>query len=134
MLSILISSTFNDMQAERDVIRTRVEPALRKVAAQYGQSVRLLDLRWGVNTANMSEEEASKKVLDVCLDEIDRCDGYMVCLLGNRYGWVPDYSKVDSVQRHGVLMEEPVSVTELEIQYGILQRNQGERSIVFFRD
>lgn len=134
MLSILISSTFNDMQAERDVIRTRVEPALRKVAAQYGQSVRLLDLRWGVNTANMSEEEASQKVLDVCLDEIDRCDGYMVCLLGNRYGWVPDYSKVDSVQRHGVLMEEPVSVTELEIQYGLLQRNQGERAIVFFRD
>ena len=122
------------MQGERDVIRTRVAPALRQVAAEYGQSVRLLDLRWGVNTANMSEEEAAQKVLDVCLDEIDRCEGYMVCLLGNRYGWVPDYERLTAVENRGLYMPEPISVTELEIQYGILQRNQGERSIIFFRD
>ena len=100
MLSILISSTFNDMQGERDVIRTRVTPALQRVAARYGQSVRLLDLRWGVNTAEMGEAEAAQKVLDVCLDEIERCEGYMVCLLGNRYGWVPDYEMLKSRPLH----------------------------------
>ena len=134
MLSILISSTFNDMQAERDVIRARVAPALRRIAARYGQSVRLIDLRWGVNTADMSEEDAARKVLETCLNEIDRCDGYMICLLGNRYGWVPDYSKLTTVQEHGIDMPHPVSVTELEIQYGILQRNTGEKSVIFLRD
>lgn len=134
MLSILISSTFNDMQAERDIIHTVVAPRLRRVAARFGESVRLLDLRWGVNTQAMSEEAAAQKVLDVCLDEIDRCDGYMVCLLGRRYGWVPDYSMVTSVDSHGIRMETPISVTELEIQYGILQRNLGEKAVVFFRD
>lgn len=134
MLSILISSTFNDMQAERDIIHQKVVPRLRKTAAGFGESVRLLDLRWGVNTESMSEETAAQKVLDVCLDEIDRCDGYMVCLLGQRYGWIPDYSKVTSVENHQIRMETPVSVTELEIQYGILQRNQGEKAIIFFRD
>ena len=134
MISILISSTFNDMQAERDVIRSRVAPALRRVAAQYGQSVRLIDLRWGVNTADMSEEAAAQTVLETCLKEIDRCDGYMICLLGNRYGWVPDYSKLTALQDHGIELPHPVSVTELEIQYGILQRNRGEKSIVFLRD
>lgn len=134
MLSLLISSTFNDMQAERDAIRALVAPALRKTAARYGQSVRLIDLRWGVNTAKMDEAEAAQKVLNVCLDEIDRCDGYMICLLGNRYGWVPDYEKLTAVEDHGIHMPQPVSVTELEIQYGILQRNRGEKSVIFLRD
>lgn len=134
MLSIMISSTFNDMQAERDIIHQKVVPRLRRAAAGFGESVRLLDLRWGVNTESMSEEMAAQKVLDVCLDEIDRCDGYMVCLLGQRYGWIPDYSKITSVENHHIRMETPISVTELEIEYGILQRNQGEKAIIFFRD
>ena len=134
MLSILISSTFNDMQAERDVIRSRVAPVLRRIAAQYGQSLRLIDLRWGVNTADMSEEAAAQKVLETCLNEIDRCDGYMICLLGNRYGWVPDYTRLTTLQDHGITLPHPVSVTELEIQYGILQRNKGEKSVIFLRD
>jgi len=134
MLTILVSSTFNDMQAERDAIHTVVAPKIRRIAASYGESVRLLDLRWGVNTEAMSEDAAAGKVLDVCLDEIDRCDGYMVCILGNRYGWVPDYSRVDSLERHGIVLDQPCSVTELEIRYGILERNQGEKAIVFFRD
>lgn len=109
MLSILISSTFNDMQAERDIIHQKVVPRLRRVAAGFGESVRLLDLRWGVNTESMSEETAAQKVLDVCLDEIDRCDGYMVCLLGQRYGWIPDYSKVTSVKNHHIRNPQSVS-------------------------
>ena len=38
----------------------------------------------------METNEGSKKVLEVCLDEIDRCQPPMVVLLGYRYGWIPD--------------------------------------------
>ena len=50
MQKIFISSTFRDMQVERDVIHTIVIPKLRLIAQKYGEDVEVCDLRWGVNT------------------------------------------------------------------------------------
>ena len=45
-----------------------------------------VDLRWGV-----TEEQARRgEVLPICLAEIERCRPYLIGLLGERYGWVPD--------------------------------------------
>lgn len=58
----------------------RVIPELN----EYGESVLLCDLRWGVNTEELDGEEGSKKIVSVCLDEIDLCGPYMLVLLGER--------------------------------------------------
>ena len=86
MKSVFISSTFKDMQAERDMLHERIFPRLRKVIGEYGEDIQELDLRWGVDTANMSEEESGHAVLKVCIDAIDRCKPFFVVLLGERYG------------------------------------------------
>ena len=39
MKTIFVSSTFQDMHYERDIIHDRVTPALNAVARQYGESV-----------------------------------------------------------------------------------------------
>ena len=122
------------MQAERDVLRQRVLPRLQKVASKYGESVRIIDLRWGVNTTAMSEEQATKRIMDVCFEQIDKCNGRMICLIGSRYGWVADYDLADISERYGLKLPSNVSVTELEIQYGILQRKQSQKAMVFFRE
>lgn len=134
MISIFVSSTFGDMQAERDIIRQRVLPRLKKLASKYGESVRIIDLRWGVNTTSLSEEEATRKIMDVCFDQIDKCNGRMICLIGNRYGWVPNYHINEMSTRFGLNLCSNVSATELEIQYGILQRNNPQLAMVFMRD
>lgn len=134
MISIFVSSTFSDMQAERDVLRQRVLPRLQKVASRYGESVRIIDLRWGVNTTAMSEEQATKRIMDVCFEQIDKCNGRMVCLIGNRYGWVPNYDIDEIAKRYGLNLCSNVSATELEIQYGILQREHPQKAMVFMRD
>ena len=72
MKNIFISSTFIDMQAERDLVQERVLPALREEARKYGDNVGVIDLRWGVDTSTLETEEGAAKVLKVCLDEIDR--------------------------------------------------------------
>ena len=72
MKKVFVSSTFQDMQQERDAIHNLVMPSVNKIAKQYGEYIDLLDLRWGVNTSEMNEEEACKKVVDSCLDAIDR--------------------------------------------------------------
>ena len=41
MQKIFISSTFRDMQAERDAIHTTVVPELRRIAQKYGEDVEL---------------------------------------------------------------------------------------------
>ena len=65
--NIFISSTFRDMDAERDVIKYNVLPLLNERYRKYGVEFRVVDLRFGVNTENMTEEDSENAVLDVCL-------------------------------------------------------------------
>ena len=122
------------MQAERDVLRQRVLPRLQKAASEYGESIRMVDLRWGVNTTELSEEQATQKIMDVCFEQIDKCDGRMVCLIGNRYGWIPTYDLSKITRKYPLNLSSNVSATELEIQYGILQRQRPQKALVFLRD
>ena len=98
MKSVFISSTFKDMQSERDWLHEIVFPKLRKIMQEYGEDIQELDLRWGVDTSDMSEEESGHQVLKVCIDAIDRCHPYIIVLLGERYGWIPDFNIVQSLQ------------------------------------
>ena len=98
MKSVFISSTFKDMQSERDWLHEIVFPKLRKIMQEYGEDIQELDLRWGVDTSDMSEEESGHQVLKVCIDAIDRYHPYIIVLLGERYGWIPDFNIVQSLQ------------------------------------
>jgi tetratricopeptide (TPR) repeat protein/GTPase SAR1 family protein len=122
MKSIFISSTFKDMQAERDALALYVLPEISQLAAAHFESVDFIDLRWGVDTSELESEDGAKKVLSVCLDEIDRSNPYMIVLLGERYGWVPERELLlGAVQSKGYpLSEDYKSVTALEIEYGAL--------------
>lgn len=128
---IFVSSTFRDMQTERDILRDVVLPQINEFAAQYGCRVELVDLRWGVDTTGASEEEQSRKVLYTCLDEIDRSRPFFIGILGDRYGWVPPGETLGQIA--GALSDENIaqslasgeyrekSVTALEIEYGALR-------------
>lgn len=138
MKSIFVSSTFRDMHEERDIIHERVMPALNEYAAQYGESISFCDLRWGVNTEDMESEEGSRKVLSVCLDEIDRCRPYMLVILGERYGWIPESEIIRAAEkdREGLNSDDlEKSVTALEIEYGALRnREQLSHTLFYFRE
>lgn len=65
MKTIFISSTFQDMQYERDIIQAKVLPRIREFVKQYGETIELCDLRWGIDSANLSESESTGKILQV---------------------------------------------------------------------
>ena len=48
VIRIFISSTFSDMQEERNLLVTKVFPRLAKIAAKRDVTIVPLDLRWGV--------------------------------------------------------------------------------------
>ncbi len=123
MKTVFISSTFTDMQAERDLLSARVLPAVNAAAKRYGDGVSFSDLRWGINTGGLDEETSGKKILDACLYEIDNCRPYMIVFLGERYGWCPGQTLLrHAVEEHPSfsLSDYDISATAFEIEYGAL--------------
>lgn len=86
MKKIFISSTFKDMQSKRDVLHERVLPMINEKLEELGETALGIDLRWGISTEKMSEEEAELKAFSVCFDEIDDSRPYFIAFLGERYG------------------------------------------------
>ena len=78
MKQIFISSTFSDMQEERDVIQKNVLPKLRHFSRRMGHDVSVVDLRWGISGEDMDLNETMSKILSVCAEEIDSCLPYFV--------------------------------------------------------
>ena len=119
MKSVFISSTFKDMNAERDLIHESIFPKLRKRLEKYGEDLQELDLRWGVDTSRMTEEESGKQVIETCLNAIDRCRPYMIILLGNRYGWIPPKKIAEAANDTRLSEMNPgeLSITQMEIMY-----------------
>jgi len=83
---VFISSTFRDMQAERDWLVKVVFPELRERMALRNLHLVDVDLRWGV-----TEEEAEQgKVLEIILNEIDHSRPFFIALLGELYGSIAE--------------------------------------------
>jgi tetratricopeptide (TPR) repeat protein len=136
--SIFISSTFADMQAERDHLKNVVFPRVEEELQKRRIKLEIVDLRWGVDTTSMAQEdEREANVLKVCLDEIRRCRPFFIGLLGDRYGWVPPLERMKTAllgEKH-ILPEKGKSVTDLEIEFGVLaSKEQLVRSIFYFRE
>jgi tetratricopeptide (TPR) repeat protein len=134
--SIFVSSTFRDMQAERDALRDFVLPRVNEFAAQYGRAVEIIDLRWGVDTASVSEAEQNHKVLRACLDEIERSRPFFLGLIGDRYGWTPPRQDMEAALNAArfSLDNFDKSVTALEIEFGVLRSENPPVCLFYFRE
>jgi len=131
-IRVFISSTFSDMQAERDELVKFVFPQLRSLCDSRGVVWGEVDLRWGIT----DEERAEGKVLPICLDEIKNCRPYFIGLLGERYGWIPEDFSPELIEREPWLTENlAYSVTELEILHGVLRNPaMSDHAFFYFRD
>jgi tetratricopeptide (TPR) repeat protein len=139
---IFISSTFRDMQAERDMLHDNVFPRLQDKLRKYHRTIAPVDLRNGVETVSIEKKEEKEiQVLTVCLDEIKRCQPFILVILGERYGWVPDRVRMD--EAIGIRNDDETlsrinlddkSITAIEIEYGaLLSEDKQKRSFFFFR-
>ncbi len=123
-IPVFVSSTFRDFRGERDLLVGAVRERLDELVADLGCRIEMIDLRWGVGTTEDGEDEAQRRVLDVCLDQINRARPLFLGLVGDRYGAVPDAAHVRFVaDEAGVPADQVVegqSITELEFGHGAL--------------
>jgi len=135
---VFITSTFRDMHAERDYLRSHVLPELEERLRARRCHLEPIDLRWGVETSSESESEAKElQVLKVCLAEVERSRPFLVALLGDRYGWVPPEDRIEAAAREAGLNTSVAgkSVTDLEIKFGVLgDPEQRRRCFFYFRE
>ncbi|HUP19856.1 MAG TPA: DUF4062 domain-containing protein, partial [Gemmatimonadota bacterium] len=97
-IRVFISSTFKDMQAERDHLVRFVFPRVREKLAARRLRLVDVDLRWGVT--------ADQDAFDLCMREIDLCRPRFLCMLGGRSGWVPPPKAVDAAVLDAILRGE----------------------------
>ncbi len=132
-IPVFISSTFMDMQAERDLLVKRVFPALRSRLQSLRVRISEIDLRWGIT----AEQEQNGRVLDLCLNAIDRSRPHFLGFLGERYGSIPATVPPDTRRVFDWLpqLHPPrTSVTEMEILHGLLNHNSDSvRGLFYFR-
>lgn len=136
---IFLSSTFSDMQDERSELVKTFE-MLKVEAAKRNVSLSVVDLRWGVT----EEDAKTGKVISVCLNEIENSHPFFIGILGNNYGTAPDRTVLEKNpelrERYPWLesaisddKEKSMSITEMEIQYGVLDNHDDIDAIFFFK-
>ena len=131
-IRVFISSTFRDMQQERDYLIKFTFPKLRKICEERGVIWSEVDLRWGIT----DEQSAEDQVLPICFQEIDNCRSFFIGILGERYGWIPEKIDDSLLQREQWIKEiNGASVTEMEFCYGALNSPQlADFAFFYFRD
>jgi len=127
-IRIFVSSTFRDMDAERNFLINHIFANLAKKCRHRKINLIPVDLRWGVT----EEEVKTGKVLDLCLSEINNCQIFLN-ITGDRYGWVPTMEEIpiDTLERYN--WQRGVSVTEMEVLHA-LKRRDSITSLFFIRD
>ena len=119
-VSIFISSTFQDMHAERDYLVKEVFPELLSWCESRRLHMYDIDLRWGISR----EDSRNHNTVAACMHNIDRCRPFFVCFLGQRRGWVPKEQdiSISTVQEYPNLPEHlgKRSITEMEIEHALL--------------
>ena len=130
-IRIFISSTFLDMQRERDILNQDIFPIIRGECDKLGVPFTVIDLRWGIT----EEDQAKGNVVDLCLEEIKHCKPYFIGLVGNRYGWCPDKYESELKEKYKFIKEnEDKSVTELEMILGAINAENKSRCFFYYKD
>ena len=142
VMRFFVSSTFRDMNEERETLHAVVIPEVREYARQKGVYVDIEDLRWGIKNDKEREKTRDKEarlasIMDICFRELDRCRPYIIAIVGSYYGTVPEDSsyaeewwKNNGVGKH-IPKDTKISLTQWELEYSFLYSDT--RIICLFR-
>lgn len=122
VVRVFISSTFNDMHGERDALTRFVFPELNERLSSRRVRVVPVDLRWGLTAEDTSDSGLG--ALEHCLHEIDRAKPFCVCLLGERYGWMPPSYRVSDLPQFAWIKRwrSGCSITAMELYHAFLRK------------
>ena len=89
-IRFFISSTFADMEVERDLLIDIFKRIAEEYQREKGWVVEYVDLRWGIS----EKTSRDNRTMSICKAELKRCQELsprpnFIVLVGERYGWIP---------------------------------------------
>ncbi len=129
-IRVFISSSFEDMDNERNYLREEIFPRIQEKARKRAVAVTALDLRWGI-----PDGTDLGQTIEICMNEIDNSFPFFMGIIGGHYGTQPDKEKVfdsnDILREQFSILsqyfEKKLSITEMEMRYGVLDCDEEER-------
>lgn len=130
-IRFFLSSTFRDLQEERDYIVNAIFPALRDISEHRGIPFSWCDLRFGVSSFD------EENIIRICLKNVESSSPCIVGLLGENYGSIPKKLNTEQIKRLSIFQGVPAMLkkqygyTEIEMRYFISQ-NEGKDALDFY--
>ncbi|XP_058529017.1 putative tetratricopeptide repeat protein 41 isoform X1 [Ochotona princeps] len=89
-----VCSAVNEFQEERDFLASTIFPQLNTLCSSRGTYFKAVDLRWSAPKAQNSlpaslcrqHSHLHTQRLKLCLDSVNSCSPFFICLLGQTYG------------------------------------------------
>ncbi len=136
-----ISSTFKDMNEVRSHLAINVFPYTRKQFFKKGINFSWIDLRWGIT----NEEAQAGLVIPKCLQAINDCEVF-IGIIGDYYGSTLCKADLESLNVSEEIKKQiidywdlsnndgGISITEIEIFYGVLNNRRIPNSCFFIKE
>lgn len=129
-IKVFLSSTFLDLNKERNFIKNVLIPSMSELFTKSVQ-ISTIDLRWGITDSEIT----SGQLLSRCIEAIDDCEPFFICMLGSRYG-----SEIteESIHNYPEMLNRirklgyNLSATESEIAYVINKLIKGDQVNPYF--
>lgn len=126
------------MHAERDYLNKYVFPRVHEYCDARKIEFYPIDLRWGIQ----EKDSRNGLVMSACLEQIDDSRPFFIGILGSRYGWIPTQQEVDKMRASvgkqkpwlAEKIKEHASITEIEMEYGVLQNSRIAHACFLMRD
>ncbi|KAF2075598.1 hypothetical protein CYY_003103 [Polysphondylium violaceum] len=130
---LFISSTFLDMEKERECVALYVLPQIKEYCAERNIEFSHVDMRWGISSL---EDLKKKNTIGTCLQEVSTSH-YFVSLIGDRYGWCQGDQYQESFELGKIYYPwieqyQGCSVTELEVLQATKHKSSITQSSLFF--
>ena len=133
-IKVFVSSTFDDLNNERETLIKNVFPRLRRQFNKELLDVTCIDLRCGVS----SQDILNQRILEVCLWEVIRCRPFFIGIIGNKYGSIISQKEINNLPPTYIteigdnqLMNK--SMTELEMRVGVFTRKNKDHSVFLIK-
>ncbi|MFY9822812.1 MAG: DUF4062 domain-containing protein [Thermoanaerobaculia bacterium] len=127
-IRVFVSSTFLDLNAEREILGKDVFPRIRKICEERGVAFSAIDLRSGIPEARI----AAGELVGICLAEIDRCRPFFLAILGHRYGTIASVPETTLREYPWLARWARASVTEIEIRHAVLNDPAAARHALLY--
>ena len=89
-LRVFISSTFRDLQEEREHLIKKVFPEIRALCRERGITFTEVEQRLELT----EEDVVLGQVTRTCMEAIDRCRPYFNGITGDRHGFSPTHHEI----------------------------------------